>query len=52
MRHFFAWLLFTFAAVNLIATAVSYAGGQYCFGAEVIKLFLISAALWGWSRWK
>lgn len=52
MRRFCAWMLFTFAAVNIIATAILYADGRFCLSADSFKLLLFSLALWGWSRLK
>jgi hypothetical protein len=52
MKRIWAWLLFTFAAVNIVATAIMYTEGKYDPVMDCLKLVLIGLALWGWSRWK
>jgi len=45
------WMLFTFAAVNILATAQVFATQQSLnIANECLKLVVIGAALWGWSR--
>lgn len=52
MKRIYAWMLFTFAVVNILATAKMYTEGQFHPVMGVLKLILIGLALWGWSRWK
>lgn len=52
MKQIWAWMLFTFAAVNILATAQSYSAGQFHPTMDIFKLILIGLALWGWNRWK
>lgn len=50
MNRITAWILFTFAAVNILATATTYAAGHFDLGMGILKLFLIGAALAGWEK--